>query len=323
MQKIEIILAICLICIPHFLFASEKITRPTGPAVSSRPTGALDGGGGGSASVAPSIGQGAGDAAKDQGSGQGANAAIGTALSLAAIPLMMKKETMPIGMALMALSALAMKQSGEMGSSKGSNLGTQSRVNYNAQEYNHDEQVDPQDPFGNEYKLTRTEEYKKAMENFKTAEKLGFKYDPKTDSLKTPGGQASLSSLTSSGSFSKLGLGGDAFAAAKKQADKISEKVLSDINKSLVGSMEAGESSGGGGASSGSASSTGFSDEEFGGPSRGIAGLEDRGVASVAGMTKNFNGELIGVAGDSIFDMIARRYQRKDRQDFFILDKTK
>lgn len=45
-----------------------------------------------------------------------------------------------------------------------------------------------------------------------------------------------------------------------------------------------------------------------------------RNVAAVnaAGLTKNFNGEPIGVAADSIFAMMTRRYKLKEKQNSFI-----
>lgn len=39
---------------------------------------------------------------------------------------------------------------------------------------------------------------------------------------------------------------------------------------------------------------------------------------SVEGMTRNFNGEVIGVAGDDLFSMMARRYRKKSQEDGFL-----
>ena len=46
-----------------------------------------------------------------------------------------------------------------------------------------------------------------------------------------------------------------------------------------------------------------------------------RKTASAEGLARNFNGELIGVAGDDIFKMMNRRYQLKSNQDTFINNK--
>lgn len=44
----------------------------------------------------------------------------------------------------------------------------------------------------------------------------------------------------------------------------------------------------------------------------------DPASISVAGLTKNFNGDPIGVAADSIFQMMTRRYKLKEKQNTFI-----
>jgi len=52
---------------------------------------------------------------------------------------------------------------------------------------------------------------------------------------------------------------------------------------------------------------------------RGAKGLKNGRVpAAIAGKKKMFNGEPIGVAGDSIFDMMTRRYQVKEMQNTFL-----
>jgi len=45
---------------------------------------------------------------------------------------------------------------------------------------------------------------------------------------------------------------------------------------------------------------------------------KDRGIASAEGLAKDFNGELIGVAGDDIWKMMNRRYKLKTAQDSFM-----
>ena len=50
----------------------------------------------------------------------------------------------------------------------------------------------------------------------------------------------------------------------------------------------------------------------------GFKGGLGRDVASAKGLTKMFNGEPIGVAADSIFEMMNRRYQLLDKYDAFL-----
>lgn len=313
-------LVITIVMISQVTFAAGKTLRGATPAATTRGTSGTDGALPVSGAYAtPTIKSGADDAAKDQSGGAGANAAIGMALSAAAMALMMMEQTRPAGMALMMMAGMAMQQSGETAKKSASNTGTSNKVSYNPSSGDSGlTGVDPADPFGNPQSLTRTATYKTAISNFKKAEALGMKYDPKTNTMSLPNGKQVA--LSESG-MANAGLGSAALAAAKKEADKLSEKILSDMNKSLIGTMDA-DGSGSGSSASGNASSY---EEE---PMPGFAApeptesLADRSAASVAGMTKNFNGEPIGVAGDSLFDMVNRRYQRKEKQDFFIPDLT-
>jgi len=48
--------------------------------------------------------------------------------------------------------------------------------------------------------------------------------------------------------------------------------------------------------------------------------LRDPASTSLAGLSKNFNGDPIGVAADSLFQMMTRRYKLKEKQNSFIDD---
>ncbi|MGE0632195.1 MAG: hypothetical protein AB7O96_07285 [Pseudobdellovibrionaceae bacterium] len=316
------------------VLAAGKETRPTGSTSTNRQTsnnqtittstGATDGMRG-SASLSPTIKDGASNAAKEQGGGSGANAAMGAGLMAAGAAMMINETTRPVGMMMMMMGAQALMQAGNQSGTQKSNADTANKMSYNPSSSSSGglsdptTGVDPKDPFGNPASLTRTSSYKQAMANLKKAEALGLKIDPKAGTATLPNGKTVP--LTSAGMASS-GLGSSAFQAAKREADKLSEKAFADMKKSLVSSM--GEDGGGGGGF-GSSSSSSSSEEESDaalGVNAESNSLADRGAASVAGLTKDFNGEPIGVAGDSIFDMIARRYQRKDKQDFFIQDVT-
>lgn len=75
---------------------------------------------------------------------------------------------------------------------------------------------------------------------------------------------------------------------------------------------EEGDTFGGGGKSGGSASEAVLA-------ASGAASLNSRNVASVAGTFKDFNGDRIGVAADSMFRMINRRYGVEASKDNFIV----
>jgi hypothetical protein len=47
---------------------------------------------------------------------------------------------------------------------------------------------------------------------------------------------------------------------------------------------------------------------------------KDKKEVSVAGMTKKYGGDVIGVSGDNIFEMVTRRYKSQDAKNSFIRD---
>lgn len=72
----------------------------------------------------------------------------------------------------------------------------------------------------------------------------------------------------------------------------------------------AGAGNGGvGGAGAGNGDASALSDADS---------AAKRGLAAAEGLVKDFNGELIGVAGDDIWKMMNRRYRLKDSQDTFL-----
>lgn len=98
-------------------------------------------------------------------------------------------------------------------------------------------------------------------------------------------------------------------ALAKAKADM--EGKGADGAASIAAEGEGGED-GGGGSSSGTR--TALADEGLGAGS----GATGRRPASVAGMSKDFNGTKIGVAQDSLFEMLHRRYQVHNNNNSFI-----
>jgi len=156
--------------------------------------------------------------------------------------------------------------------------------------------------------------------------KGGFTYDPKTNTVTTAKGtKIKGSDLGNSSALAAAGVPkaaidlmnasqADALAKAKEKIDKLG---LNKLNTNVV----AGEESSGGGGSGGSGSSG------AGGDAAGYAGARagagsglgiDRDPAQIAGMQKNYNGEPIGVSGDSIFKMMTRRYKVKESQSTFL-----
>ena len=89
-----------------------------------------------------------------------------------------------------------------------------------------------------------------------------------------------------------------------------SDQAKGDKNK--FGEFGAGGGSMIGGTGSGLGGGGKYSDKGLGG-----SGGADRGLAS-EGLTRDFNGDQIGAAGDDIFTMMNRRYKLKAEQDAFI-----
>lgn len=116
-------------------------------------------------------------------------------------------------------------------------------------------------------------------------------------------GGASLSGLGGKGSGSGLGSGSGTGGDGS----------LAGVGLDVIG---------GGGEGSGAGAFGADGDDPNGsGRKGGSRSLKDRMArvpASVAGKKRMFNGEPIGVAGDSIFDMMTRRYQVKTQQNSFL-----
>jgi hypothetical protein len=89
------------------------------------------------------------------------------------------------------------------------------------------------------------------------------------------------------------------------------------LNGKPVLGEEGGSGGGGGGSGGRGGSGAGTPDIAYGGARAPKLGI-NRDPAQVAGMQKDFNGEPIGVAGDSIFRMMTRRYKVKESQSSFL-----
>jgi hypothetical protein len=162
-------------------------------------------------------------------------------------------------------------------------------------------------------------EWKAAQAKLEQYKKEGWTYDPATNQVTTPSGQKitpptmTSSGLAAAGVSAKDIKGFEAEQAkAKASADK--------ANKTVDNTDMYGDGIGGGGSKSqavgygigGSADGQGLA---AAGPKLGI----NRNPAQVAGMSKLYNGEPIGVAADSVFDMIDRRYQLHQQKGSFLL----
>jgi hypothetical protein len=155
--------------------------------------------------------------------------------------------------------------------------------------------------------------------------KAGFTYDPKTNTVTTAKGtKINGSDLNSSSALAAAGVPKAAIDMMGSMENDVVSKASKKVDKlGLKTNVASGEESNSGGGGSGGDSvnsgSGGAGANAYGAMAgRGSALGIDRDPAQVAGMQKNYNGEPIGVAGDSIFRMMTRRYKVKESQSTFL-----
>jgi hypothetical protein len=129
------------------------------------------------------------------------------------------------------------------------------------------------------------------------------------------GTKVSASDLSSPEAMSSAGLPKDAIAIISSELAK-AQKLAAEKSKMTIPNF--GTEDGAGGSATGLKAASPNA-------AAGLAGSGQAALASmnahadVAGLSKDYHGEPIGIANDSIFTMMTRRYQLKERQDNFIL----
>ncbi|WP_374078406.1 hypothetical protein [Bdellovibrio bacteriovorus] len=144
----------------------------------------------------------------------------------------------------------------------------------------------------------------------------GGYYNPATGKITLPNGQTfKASDFSSVDSMIAAGIPKGAALGAVEAYNQALKKVDAKYEKLKLGSATDSEGFSGGGSSSAVLSS---SEEESAAVSGNVTKVSiEREPANLAGLQKNFNGEPIGVAEDSIFLMMSRRYKVKESQDSF------
>jgi len=167
---------------------------------------------------------------------------------------------------------------------------------------------------GNEY-------LKKAQTSLRTMQGNGYINSTGTKVTSPDGKSYNVSDLTSPAAMQAAGFPKAAIDAAMETYAKIEKKALEKVK---IGAQTAANGFEEGGGGSGGLGSGGAGDGE--GDGSHVAGAQGLGKGSLttrdpsslaAGMSKNYNGEPIGVAADSIFLMMTRRYKVKESQDSF------
>lgn len=147
------------------------------------------------------------------------------------------------------------------------------------------------------------------------------KVDAKTMTLtdKKTNKRYSLDDFSSPAAMAAAGMPQSSIDQAMAKADEIMKQVEADADKKLKAAGEGSDSFAGGGGFGGA--KTMVVDQID--PAMAAAGIiprnavSERNPAALAGVSKDYHGEKIGVAANNIFLMMARRYQLKDKQDSF------
>ncbi len=156
----------------------------------------------------------------------------------------------------------------------------------------------------------------------------GVRIDPKSGKIidtKT-GKSYDMKQMGSADQMEKAGFSGSDISAAMNSAGQIEKAAMKKLGLSAEGigtaTAENGTIDGGSAGVNGGAMSGGSADANgMSGGRRGIASSGGAGVKipsnQIAGLSKNFNGERIGVSAENIFNMMARRYKTKEKQNSF------
>lgn len=228
-----------------------------------------------------------------------------------------------MGVMEVALGVLSMKQ----GSAHGGSAGQAGFTGIQTDGYAYDPgtgNLDPLDPNNPKSPLLQDPTLKAAMSNLKDLQNKGI-LDLKKGTITAGGKTYKVSDFSSAGSMAAAGLPKGAIDGAYAFADAASKKAAEKMEKIKLGAMTAasGYEEGGGAGGGAGVASDGVGDTSY----AGGAGVGENGKigivrdpAALAGMQKNYNGEPIGVAADSIFLMMNRRYKVKESQESFFTD---
>jgi hypothetical protein len=166
---------------------------------------------------------------------------------------------------------------------------------------------------------TREPDYQKAQQVVKNLQDKGWKIDVPHGAITTPDGKSFTTGLVSSADSMRAAGGSPADIAAYQSAMAKIPALAEEKTKAADASGDMfGDSPAGGGGKSAASADGGVG--AFGslalktGPRLGV----NRDPAQVVGMKKNFNGDPIGVAQDSLFYMIDRRYELHQKNGSFL-----
>lgn len=180
--------------------------------------------------------------------------------------------------------------------------------------------------YNSDYDYMQTPEWKAAQDNIARLESQGFKFDQERGIVTDPTGKTfSAQTFSSPESMKAAGFSGSQIQGFMAEKAKTEQAINAKVAAAADGTDMFGGEIGGSGGSGGTISSASSADGAYG-TGVGGAGLNgknsglgiDRDPAQVAGMSKNLGNDRIGVSGDSLFDMIDRRYELHNKNGSFL-----
>lgn len=144
-----------------------------------------------------------------------------------------------------------------------------------------------------------------------------IKVDPKNQKIidKSTKKEYPFSAFGSTSSMAAAGLGNSSIEKAMQIATDLQKKAESQYS-SVGGGFDEGGSGGNSNTAVAEEDSTANINNSYGANSKFRGPVSES--ANVAGLSKSFNGNPIGVSADDIFKMMNRRYLLKDKQESFL-----
>ncbi len=321
---IKYILVTTMVFTSSVVFADETVSTvstPTTPTATASPT------------ASPVASTATGDTVNQSANDNKSNNSSGSAMSYLTGGLFITMGTMHItegtaeenygliamGVMEVMMGILSMKQGGESGSKAGASGLTGAQSAGSGYDYGSSDvlpMLEANDP-----------NVKAVQGNLQKLKDMGI-LDASGTTATVNGKQYKLSDFTSKEAAMAAGYPAGAWDGAMDLGAKAAKAAADKVEKLGIGSRTAanGFEEGGGGGGAGLAASDMMYGEGGSGYGAGTAGAGAGGIglnrdpSSLAGMQKNYNGDPIGVAADSIFLMMTRRYKVKESQESFYTD---
>jgi hypothetical protein len=139
----------------------------------------------------------------------------------------------------------------------------------------------------------------------------GYSLSPDGSTVSTPNGSVPAATANTADGMKAMGMTDQQIADTMDFEKKLAAKAAASLLKN-------GGADGGGGGGAPSYAAGGSKADKFDLNGLFSKGAKARKPASVSGLSKKLGADPIGVSGDNIFEMITRRYQKKDAENSFL-----